>query len=187
MYTFLHRTHPEDGVTYLGLDPAAKMLEASSIPEQLRRVGDVSALTTEDGPFDRIYLLGVTTYLPDEVLLPTLSRLIPKLRTDGRLVVQYTNADSLEVRIRQGLRPLLRKLLPGRHVASGEFSIYPRSVGEAMSFDLPLSVAEKRLLPANVPFLQYLSPHLAIRLSRRLGGWAPNWLRMDFLVTYQLR
>jgi len=185
LYAYFRQNRPAAAFQYLGLDPAGEMLAASPIPENERRVGDVSALRPEDGSFDRIYLLGVTTYLPDEVLVSSLAKLAGRLTENGRLVVHFTNANSLEVRLRQWLRPLLRRLTSGRHVASGGFDIYPRSMAQVDQFPLPLALDQIRKLPATLPFLQHLSPRLAVWLSRRISRRAPDALRMDFIVTYR--
>ena len=184
-YRFLKGRHSRPAFTYLGVDPAEKMLAASSIPEASRRVGDAFTITAHDGPFDRIYLLGVTTYLPDEALLPALAHLAPMLVEGGQLVVHFTNAASVEARLRQWLRPLLQCVLAGRYVATGHFNIYPRSTGWAQWLELPLTTMELCWLPASLPLLQYVSPRLAVWLSRRIERWAPGWLRMDFIVRYR--
>lgn len=186
LYVHLSRLYG-DTFQYLGIDPAEEMLMASTIPKSLRRVGDIAALKSGDGPFNRIYLLGVTTYLPDSVLLPLLARLAERLSTGGKLIVQFTNKHSLEVRLRQWLRPLLQRLVGKAHVASGDFQVYPRSVAEVATISPALVQGKLLQLPASLPGLQYLSPSLAVKLSRGVANWAPGIFRMDFMVVYSKR
>jgi SAM-dependent methyltransferase len=185
LYGLLCQQLPEQNFNYLGLDPAEKMLLASTIPEHSRRLGSVEQLRIEDGDFDRIYLLGLTTYLPDEILWPMLEKLRGRLKPGGVLIVHFTNSDSVEVRIRQRIRPYIRRIIRGNWVVSGGFKIYPRSLRELSDFLVDVKIKEVRSLPATIPFLQHLSPRLAVNISKRISTYAPGLLRMDFIAVME--
>jgi|AntRauTorckE5430_2_1112549.scaffolds.fasta_scaffold02848_4 SAM-dependent methyltransferase len=184
LYDHLKRIYPEGGFTYLGVDPSAGMLAASTIPVANQYCGVADDLMDYEDSFDRIYLLGVTTYLLPEQLLHDLKTLALKLSPDGQLIIHFTRKNALEVRLRQWLRPLLRRLVPDRGVVAGDFSIFPYAYDEARNLLPDWRVLRYEPLPATVPFLQLMSLTLVIWCSRQLGKWAPDWMRPDFLIVF---
>jgi hypothetical protein len=70
-------------------------------------------------------------------------------------------------------------------VVSGGFKIYPRSLRELSDFLVDVKIKEVRSLPATIPFLQHLSPRLAVNISKRISTYAPGLLRMDFIAVME--
>jgi cyclopropane fatty-acyl-phospholipid synthase-like methyltransferase len=184
LYDHFNTAFPSSDFTYLGVDPSVGMLHASTIPVDNRKVGVAGDLVTEARSFDRIYLLGVTTYIPRKALKDDLDVLWGKLNQGGKIMIHFTRKNSLEVILRQLLRPLLQRIFPGKGIASASFKTCTYGLEEARELLSGTTEVREEALVASVPFLQHISPQMAIRISKRMSRWAPNFLRPDFLFVF---
>ena len=84
---------------YIGIDISADMLNQSNIPVYQREIGGPARLKKQPQQ-DYIFSLGVTTYMTELELVEFLSIVREKLQEDGRLIISFTNKNSLDVKIR---------------------------------------------------------------------------------------
>lgn len=190
LYDQLQRVSPQ--VRYLGLDISEEMLIHSNIPPENRKVGEFPQATGQAAPFDRIYCLGVTTYLDPASLQRVLQGMSEQLEVGGEAIVTFTNRASIDSLSRLLMSKI--KYLPGiRHllkdrVFGQDFTVHEVSLGQL-----------KGLLPANLElsYVAYLNhtltpinrifPRPSVTLGRFLHPLIRNirflgFLSTDFLV-----
>lgn len=187
LYDFLQQHGPI--VTYYACDPAPNMLAQSRIPLALRQVGTAEELPPAWNQFDRIFLLGVSTYLLPGQLQRTLSSLRSRLRSDGQIIITFTHARWWGLPIRSALTQWLPhtwfpNLLLGKPIPT--YAYTPESLqallGEAWTYSQP------QWLNLSFP-LKRIFPSLAFGASTRLRNWLPMSLQRrmssDFLLVLQ--
>lgn len=177
---------------YYGTDISPEMLERSNIPASQRAVGEFPQISQGQAPFDRIFCLGVTTYLDELGVQRLLQGLAEQLKSGGTAAVTFTNRASIDFWTRAVLYRLMR--LPGiryftrNRVAGQTFSYYEVSPGQVLK-ELPqsLKVIEIVYLNHTVMPLNRIFPRTSVALATRLHRWlgrsrALGFLSTDFLV-----
>jgi glycosyltransferase involved in cell wall biosynthesis/SAM-dependent methyltransferase len=190
LYDQLQVASPE--AEYFGTDISPEMLERSNIPATQRAVGEFPQITQELAPFDRIYCLGVTTYLDQPGVHRLLQGLADQLKSGGTAAVTFTNRGSIDFWTRAVLYRLMR--LPGiryfsrNRVAGQKFSYYEASSRQVIKA-LPqgLKVDEIVYLNHTVMPLNRIFPRISVAVATRLHKWlgrssALGFLSTDFLV-----
>jgi ubiquinone/menaquinone biosynthesis C-methylase UbiE len=128
LYDFLLNLEPD--IDYYATDIAENMLRQSRIPVNRQFVGELDNVKLPPGEFDRIFVLGVTTYLDDTQMNGMLDRLYNICAPNGKIIITFTNAESLDWKSRALFRRLPRRFLPKRFVLTQGFQIYPHSASE---------------------------------------------------------
>lgn len=188
LYDFLQEHGPK--VTYFACDPAPNMLAQSSIPEAFRQVGTAEELPQAWEQFDRIFLLGVSTYLSPAQLQRTLSSLRPRLRSGGQIIITFTHAGWWGLPVRNVLTKYFpRAWFPARLLGKSlsTYAHTPESLqaefgGGEWIFSKP------QWLNLSVPLKRFF-PGFAFGVSPWLRAWLPAYLQVrmssDFLLVLQ--
>lgn len=173
--------------SYLGVDISAAMLEASSIPEEQRMAGDFLSLQeTLKGDFDYIFCLGLTTYLTIQQLNELLQKGSGKLAAEGRLLITFTNGNSLDFRIRK----IIGNFVPKSYLKKRSLGFSrPLALSEKTAFSLLNQYGYKvnRLVYLNQTVFPFnnIFPALSVRLAsliNRLPQGIKAFFSSDFLI-----
>ncbi|MBS2034830.1 glycosyltransferase [bacterium] len=190
LYDQLKVLSPE--AEYYATDISPEMLERSQIPLERRRVGEFPQVTAEQAPFERIYCLGVTTYLDRPAVSRLLQGVSQQLARGGLAVVTFTNRGSIDFYTRAVLYRLMR--LPGiryftrNRVAGQSFEYYEATLSQVRKLLPPgLELDEVVYLNHTVMPINRLFPKPSVALATRLHHWlgrssALGFLSTDFLV-----
>jgi SAM-dependent methyltransferase len=176
---------------YLATDISANMMAQSEVPPADQYPGVCYEIEYPVQAFDRILMLGVTTYLPDEYMQQTAEFIKSRLAPGGHAIITFTNRQSLDTRIRMLSKNILKLFKPKKQVLGQSFKIYTYSVEEARKlFEPQLRVEEVRWLNHTVFPLNLLlagpSVSLAKSLHRRSStAWWRRWLSSDFVLVMQ--
>lgn len=184
-------------IDYYGLDISAAMLEASQVPKDRQIVGNFPQSTANLSKFDRVFLLGVTTYFSRNVFSEVLQGVVEQLAPGGEAVITFTNRLSFDHFVRMGLKwlalsPLFSKLLK-KQVFGQNFQIEEYSESDVRQM-LPAELEMTECVYINhtsTPFNRLL-PGLSVqaaKLLRRLFGQTGviKYLSADFIVRFKKR
>ena len=178
----------DPNIDYYANDVSSAMLENSNIPPQRRFAGQVQDLDLKDLDFDLIFMLGVTTYQNDEDLTSTLRHLRDLIRPGGKLVITFTNPNSIDWLSRRFIKAVGRVFIPKGKVLAQSFQINPRGMNEAMALVRNMGFRLEKMTFLNhtiFPVNQLLKrPSSAVaRKIHALGNTsAKEWLSSDFLM-----
>lgn len=166
LYDFLNANFSE--VNYQGCDISEKMLSYSKIPASLRHTGQVHELDFGTKKFDAVFMLGLTTYLDDVLLEQTLETAYRLLEPGGKLVVTFTNARSLDWKMRSCMRWLVR-IFGGKNRVLASLKVSVRTPAKANNmvarhFDV---IANRWLNHTIFPFYLPLKK-IAVRIAQGL-------------------
>jgi SAM-dependent methyltransferase len=192
LYDYLRNT--ASAFRYFATDISPEMLAASNIPPHLRFCGNLREAPFPDSPFDFIFLLGVTSYLPPGSVPDDLHFLQTHLAPGGRLVVSFTHRCSLDFQVRRIIRfdKLLKFIKPARSRIIGQsFDVQAFSLQEAKNMSFPGAEIEKVVwLNQTLSPFNHLFPKAAVWVAawlRRLFGGSRllPFLSSDFLVVFE--
>ena len=184
LYDALSPSKPD----YYACDIAAGMLESSNIPVDRRFVGVCHEVEFPVNEFDIVYMLGVTTYLPDEELEKTIDFVSKVLRARGEFVVTFTNRTSLDWFFRKLTKTVLKRIGNKSNVLGQSFQIYPLSNSEALAKTAThFDHVETRWLNHTVFPFYHLSKGLAAKLAESIhprmnSGFLASSLSSDFML-----
>ncbi len=178
-----------DAVEYRACDIAGDMLAQSNIPPEHCFVGNSYEIPLSQESFDYIFMLGVTTYMDQDILQKNLDLIHKKLTPDtGRAILTFTNRITLD----QGMRKLLKKplsiIFPPKNVLTSSFTIYPKTPKEAMGLvSQQFEVAKITYLNQTIfPFSRLLpgpSIHAARWMQKNLSNNSTkSCLSSDFIL-----
>ena len=174
---------------YYAYDIAPEMLAQSEVPTERRFSGELRAQAFPLTQFDRILMLGVTTYMPAPLLADTLGFVEEHLTPGGLAMITFTHRHGLDTRLRRLAKSLLA-WLPGsrRGVVQQRFSVHTYSlpeVGRLLKALPGMRLREVRWLNHTVfPFSQLL-PKASVALAKRHHRRPKPWLSSDFLVVLE--
>lgn len=188
LYDYLKALEPS--VDFYGTDIAENMIAQSNIPENRRYVGKIGELNLEEKDFDFIYMLGVTTYLPEDEMKQTLAFIHEKLKLGGKAILTFTYSQSFDNFNRTLLKLPIRLAKANRSVMGQGFKIYKYSIDSATELVKPwFEVKECRYLnhtvfPYNLIF-KGLSVSLAEKIDRQQDGWWIRRMSSDFMLVME--
>jgi SAM-dependent methyltransferase len=171
---------------YSGCDISARMLATSNIPQERQFVGTIENPAFQGARFDFIFMLGLTTYLPKGALSAHLDFAHAHLAEGGRVIVSFTNGNSLDMRLRHLLRFVFQIFRHRHRVISQPFSIFPFHQKDAAAFAEKHGFAVEKTAWINrtvFPFAR-LAPRFSVRLARffRRKNVLPKLLATDFIL-----
>jgi ubiquinone/menaquinone biosynthesis C-methylase UbiE len=177
LYDHLKSINPE--VDFYGTDIAENMMAQSNIPENRRFVGRAGELKIPEHDFDYVYMLGVTTYLPQDEMKATLDFIAEKLKPEGKAILTFTYSLSFDNFTRTALKLPIRLIKAKGAVMGQGFKIYKYSIEEAKKLVEPkFDVKEVRYLNHTVFPFNLLFKKASVRNARKIDqkkeGW---WLR----------
>lgn len=177
--------------SYLGTDISQAMLAHSRIPPEHRFVGQVTDPAFPRQPFDKVFVLGVTTYLGRNELRETFAALHAMLEPGGVMIVSFTHRRSLDHAVRALLEPMLRLFAktaaPGR-VLSQSFAKQAYVPADLTScyadqFEIgPPVWLNQTLTPFNLLF-----PRLAVFFADKALHGLPSCLLPYFSADFLIR
>ena len=182
LYDHLRQIEPE--IDYYGTDISPAMLDHSKIPAGRQFVGKIEEINFPVANFDLVFMLGVTSYMNDAEVEATFAKIHELLDNDGRLIVTFTNASSLDWKSRRTFKFFAGKLVPSRNVLGQCFTIFPRRLDEVEQRLAGRFVTEDtRYLNHTVFPLNQLFKRPSVRAAKKLHSRGPvNSLSSDFLL-----
>jgi ubiquinone/menaquinone biosynthesis C-methylase UbiE len=179
-----HLLQIEPDIDYYGTDISPAMLDNSNIPADRRYVGKVEEINFPVENFDLVFMLGVTSYMNDAEVEATFARIYELLGSDGRLIVTFTNAASLDWKSRRTFKFFAGKLVPSRNVLGQSFTIYPRRLDEVeQRLAGRFVIEDTRYLNHTIFPLNQLFKRPSVRAAKTLHSRGPlNSLSSDFLL-----
>ncbi len=102
LYDFI--TKKTSAFQYHACDISPAMLDKSAIPKSYRFIGTVFEFPFTQQKFDFVFMLGVTTYINKPEFKKMLALLENKINRKGFLVISFTNRNSWDYKIRQGIQ-----------------------------------------------------------------------------------
>ncbi len=178
----------EPALDYFATDISPAMLANSRIPADRRFVGRIEEITLPVPAVDLVFLLGVTSYLTEPDMGSLFAKVHELLSAGGLVVVTFTNAASLDWKLRRTAKLLGRWLMPSRTVLGQSFTTNACRLADARRLTAGrFTVEEVRYLNHTVfPFNQLLrstSVRLAKTIHGRQGSTAlMERLSSDFLL-----
>jgi len=179
-----------DVFDYFACDLSEKMMAQSHIPPERRQIGPPYWQQFPDHFFDYIFVLGVTSYLPETTMARWISRLNRKLKPGGQLIMSFTNQAAWEYSFRQKTRPLLQRLANTDQLINQSFEIQAYTVEEIISVLIPFfQLRKKYWLHTSIPALSRLWPGVSFWLGKKLARWfnLSQQLSTDFLLILEAR
>lgn len=184
---FEHLVNIDADVDYYATDISSGMLERSQIPANRRFLGKISEVALPVQDFDLVFILGVTTYMNDGELESTISHVKALLRKGGRLVVTFTNQESIDWQIRRIFKALGRNFMSRRTVLAQSFTVYPRRLDTLTNqYKNDFEIEDVRGLNHTVfPLNQVMkgtSVYAAKRIHAMTHSKIKHYLSSDFLM-----
>ncbi len=174
-------------INFYGSDIAEKMIAESNIPKENQFVGKITEIDLPRSDFDYIYMLGVTTYLPEDEMVETLKTIEANLAQNGKAILTFTNSNSFDNFNRTLLKLPVKLMKSKRSVLGQGFKIYKYSVSSAKELVNPwFNVQEVRYLnhtvfPWNL-ILKSASVSLANQIDKMDEGPLLRSLSSDFML-----
>lgn len=171
---------------YHAFDPSGVMLEQSRIPEGRRFQGRAEDIPNHWPSFDRVFVLGVSTYLSDAELRLMMEALRGHLAPGARLLITFTHAGWWGLPFRRMLGRLVPSAWFPNRLLGKSTPFYPRRL-ESLSALLGASwkVCGHQWLNTSIP-LKRVFPGLAFPRSACLRRLLPEFwvsrLSSDFIV-----
>jgi SAM-dependent methyltransferase len=189
LYDFLEAR--DLAVHYYAFDPSGAMLEQSRIPVACRFQGRVEEIPGDWPFFDRVFVLGVSTYLSDAELRSMLEFLRGHLAPGGRLLITFTHAGWWGLPFRRVLGMLVPSVLFPNRLLGKSTPFYPRRVELLPAlFGEHWKICAHQWLNTSIP-LKRIFPGLAFPVSVRLRSFLPEFwvsrLSSDFIVFAEVR
>lgn len=185
---FDHLKGLDPKIDYYATDISSGMLESSSIPTDRRFLGRIGDVALPVGDFDRVFMLGVTTYLDDAELSETFDAVHRLLKSSGLFIVTFTNRSSIDWRVRSVVKMLGRNFISDKAVLGQSFHVFPRSLGEVRDILTGrFEVSDTRFLNHTVFPFNRLFKKSSIALARKIhrgpaGRKRLPYLSSDFLL-----
>ncbi len=173
---------------YIGIDISADMLNQSNIPVYQREIGGLDRLKKQQVQ-DYIFSLGVTTYMTEVELVEFLSIVREKLQEGGRLIISFTNKNSLDFKIRS----FFKNIIPSSWVKKQSMG-YPFILAynvqqvEQLLSKAGMQVERVTYLNQTVFPFNKIAPRLAVFIAQRFLSKSrrPFW-SSDFLIHASIR
>lgn len=113
---------------YFACDISPAMLDKSTIPKSCRFAGTIFELPFKMQNFDFIFMLGLTTYIGKAEFKKMVPFLENKINPGGLFVISFTNRNSWDFKIRQGIHffvknKFFRKKIIGQSFKTEAFSL----------------------------------------------------------------
>ena len=172
---------------YFAVDISDDMLSRSSVPVDQRKQASVDDLEVlSERTFDRIFCLGLTTYLSDETLKRLLGSSFDLLNPKGRLIISFTNRSSFDYRSLSVIRRVIPEYFKKGKILSLK-SIKGLSTKEAgkLIIDKGFKLDELVYLNQTIFPLNRIFPSLSVRIAKRIKNLrSPSLNRWssDFLI-----
>lgn len=188
LYDYIKSLEPD--IKFFGTDIAENMIAQSDIPVENRYVGKIGDFEMSETGFDFIYMLGVTTYLPEEEMRKTLEFIHEKLKPGGKAILTFTYNGGFDNFNRTLLKLPIRLLKARRSVMGQGFKIYKYSVKSAGELVEPyFEVKDVRYLnhtvfPYNLIF-KNLSVSLAEKIDKSKEGLWIRLMSSDFMFVME--
>ena len=174
---------------YYACDPSEAMLEQSRIPLERRFQGRAETLPNDWPQFDRVFVLGVSTYLSDSELRTALEALHCRAAPGARLVISFTNAHWWGLPLRRFVGALVPASWFPNRLLGKSTPFYPRELaGLPELLDGDWHILRHQWLNTSFP-LKRVFPRWAFPWSARLRPWLSGFwasrLSSDYLITCQ--
>ena len=172
---------------YFAVDISDDMLSGSSIPVDQRKQASVDDLEVlSERTFDRVFCLGLTTYLSESVLIKLIEDSYRLLNPGGKLVISFTNRDSFDFKFRSLFRMILPNFIKKGRVLS-LFSIQSLRSNEAINIMQGVGFDSERLMYLNQTVFPFnrIFPSFSIWLAKKFYNLSSPKLKRwssDFLV-----
>jgi SAM-dependent methyltransferase len=183
-----HLVEHFENFQYNASDVAEGMLANSLIPENQRFVGVVTQVDLPHAAYNKIFMLGVSTYLTQDEMQNHVRFYHSKLSKDGLAIISFTNKYCLDGFFRNLLRPIIRIFKRDQNVLAGGFKIKRYSLKEAKRlFEENGFVVEQvdylnhTVFPFNLIFKRP-SVWLAKKMDRIKSGPFISFFSSDFLI-----
>ncbi|MCR9289960.1 MAG: class I SAM-dependent methyltransferase [Bacteroidetes bacterium] len=187
LYDFLNEscTHFE----YFGNDLSLEMLTQSNIPKEYQVSGEVYKIEFKNKGFDFIFLLGVTSYMSMSEMKKVFFFINENLKSDGRVIISFSNKKSLDFFFRQVLYFLMKMLRLKRGLIGQNFKTTSIKT-DSLRRLIPAELKIEKQIWFNYTFspINQLFPNWSIYLSKRIAKLKPSGLKhflgADFLVIF---
>ena len=179
--------------TYTGTDISENMLNNSNIPENSRFVGNAYQIQLPFAKYDKVFMLGVGTYMDVSEFQKHLNFFKTILTDyDSEIIISFTNQNCIDSKMRGFLKPLISILANRKTVLSQNFPISKYSLGDVKEIiknsGLKLNSVEwlnHTVFPFNLIF-KNISISLAERIDKLENQRFLSLLSSDFLVKLSL-
>jgi SAM-dependent methyltransferase len=169
-------------IDYYATDISPAMLANSRIPIDRRFVGPIEDVSLPVPDFDLVFLLGVTSYLTEPETASLFARVHELLTPGGLVVVTFTNAASLDWKLRRTAKFFGRWLMPARTVLGQTFTTNARHLTDVRTLlGERFTVSEVRYLNHTVFPLNQVLRSASVGLARKIHGRNPDSALMDRL------
>ncbi|MGK0365634.1 MAG: hypothetical protein ACI85O_002700 [Saprospiraceae bacterium] len=174
--------------SYFASDISSEMKISSGIAEGNYFVGQANDAPTKFKNFQSVFLLGVTTYLPQKELISLLQKTLPeRTAIDSKLFITFTHKSSLDFRLRQAIKFFSAILPTNRFVVGQKFTVTAYTCSEVADILSSSFQIEKIIfLNQSLPLFNRLFPIYSVRLARKIflmkDSFLKRWLSSDFLV-----
>ena len=172
---------------YFAVDISDNMLSRSSIPVDQRAQASVDGLKIlGDRTFDRIFCLGLTTYISESALIKLIDDSYSLLNTKGKLIISFTNRDSFDFKFRSVFRMILPNFIKKGRVLS-LFSIQSLRSNQAINIMQGVGFDCERLIYLNQTIFPFnrIFPSFSIWLAKKFYNLSSPKLKRwssDFLI-----
>ncbi len=171
---------------YVAQEISKGMLSQSNVPESNKICGDFLDLKFSE-KYDYVFMLGVTTYLDEVICKQYFQKVLGILKPEGKFIVTFTNKNSLDIGIRNFLKPLISLFAGDNRIISQSFSSSYYSVDDIMKlFDDRFRI--EKLVGLNHTFfpVSRMVPGISVRLARVIHKFSETdskrFLSSDLLV-----
>lgn len=154
---------------YYACDLSEAMLSQSNIPKIYRKAGHFNEVNWPHKKADVIVALGLTSYLSKDDFQVFIDFLEKKLVSGGIAIVSFTNKDSWEVYLKEKIKNWIPQwIIPPNKVFGQKFNILTYNKKDLFFLvnREKISLEKINFIPPVIPFLNILSPMLAVRFSK---------------------
>jgi cyclopropane fatty-acyl-phospholipid synthase-like methyltransferase len=173
---------------YFATDVAEGMLKHSNISSSNYAVGVVTQLNLPYEKFDKIFMLGVSTYLTVEEMRDHAQFFHKSIEDDGQLIITFTNKICIDGLNRWILRPFIKLVSPKNNVLSGDFKIRRyklkevKELFEKNGWEIDqVDWLNHTIFPYNL-ILKKPSVWLAKQIDKIKSGWFISLFSSDFII-----
>lgn len=185
LYDYLVDKGLDGFFSYQATDISEGMLNQSKIPKKDQYPGNFMDIPFEE-QYDLIYMLGVSTYLSKEQMEAYTEKVKNLLVPGGMFIVTFTYLNSIDIRLRQILGPVIRIFAKGDKVISQSFKtkFYSHSESKKLLEDLFLVKKVIGLNHTVFPFSR-IAPTLSVKIAGLVAklqeGMLKRFLSSDLL------
>ncbi len=173
---------------FIATDISEGMLAESNVPVENKKSGNFLEMHF-DRKFDYVFMLGVTTYLDPNTCKSYFDKIETILNSGGKVIFTITNRYSLDIKMRNAFKPIVRLFARENRIISQDFQTWYYSEVEISGL-LSDHLEQENLVCLNQTFfpVSRLLPRLSILLAKMLKSINKSrllkWLSSDLLLVY---